>query len=464
MTTTSAPPGPPGQPEPPGTPVPPEPPSRRPVIPAAAAGVERSDGSTADGEVNAWAPSNTPGWYRLTTTLTIALIVAFAAVATVTAFVVRGSSATIENNTAPSLVAVQDLLAGVAEANASATAVFLSGATGSEDRGRRNLYLDALERSARQTEEVAGDVGDDDVSHAALKDVTAALTTYSGEIEASRLANQLGQDGADASLLRALDLTQTTIAPAVATVTERSQEQFDRESSTGRVLGIVAIALGVLALLQLVRLQLGTVKRSNRVLNIGYLAATAALLVAVVLLGQQLLVRSSALSNAETGGYDSIASTSRLQADAFDVQSELSLRLLGTPSAAGTDIDELMDQIEGDIAAVELAADSDRERAAATELSGRWARYRATTSDIAALANTDRDEAIARFQGSGISTFNGLNTSIESVLSDNRSQFVNGVEGAADSVTWLPIVALALPLVAALAIVWGTQRRLEEYQ
>ena len=194
---------------------------------------------------------------------------------------------------------MQDLLAGVAEANASATAVFLSGATGTEDRGRRNLYLDALERSARQTEEVAGDVGDDDVSHAALKDVTAALATYSGEIEASRLANQLGQAGADASLLRALDLTQTTIAPAVATVTERSQAQFDRESSTGRVLGIVAIALGALALLQLIRLQLGTVKRSNRMLNVGYLAATVALLVAVALLGQQLLVRSSALSNAE---------------------------------------------------------------------------------------------------------------------------------------------------------------------
>ena len=72
---------------------------------------------------------------------------------------------------------------------------------------------------------------------------------------------------------------KTTIAPAVATVTERSQGQFDRESSTGRVLGIVAIALGALALLQLVRLQLGTVKRSNRLLNVGYLAATVALLV-----------------------------------------------------------------------------------------------------------------------------------------------------------------------------------------
>lgn len=444
--------------------MPPDPPSRRPVIPAAAAASPPQHSVDVDGEPSPWAPSNTPGWYRLSTAIALALIVAFAAVATVAAFVVRGSSATIEDNTAPSLVAVQDLLAGVAEANASATVVFLSGATGSEDRSRRNLYLDALERSARQTEEVAGGVGDDPVSHDALKDIAAALTSYSGEIEASRLANQLSQPGADTSLLRALDLTGTTIVPAVDTVTERSQAQFDGESTTGQVLGIVAAVLGVAAFLQLLRLQFGTYKRSKRLLNVGYVLATIALVAAIVLLGQGLVVRTAALSNAETGGYGSIATTSRLQASAFDVQSELSLRLLGTAGTGDIDIELLMEDLETDVAAVAQAADSDRERAAADELSGRWARYRSTTSEIAVLAETSPDDAITRFQGAGISTFNGLNTSIESVLSDNRTQFENGVEGAADSVDYLPIFVIVLPLIAALTLAWGSQRRLEEYQ
>ena len=382
---------------------------------------------------------------------------------TAAAFVIRGSSATIENNTAPSLVAVQDLLAGVAEANASATAVFLSGATGTEDRSRRNLYLDALDRSARQAEEVAGGVGDDEDSHAALKDIAAALTVYAGDIERSRLANQLDQPGAETSLLRALDLAQTTIAPAVATVTERSQDQFDRESSTGRLLGIAAVLLGVLAIGQLLWLQVGTFKRSKRILNVGYALATLSLVIGVAVLTQQQLVRGQALANAETGGYESIATTSRLQADAFAVQSEVSLRLLGTGDPE-TDLETLMDAIEEDVAEVGRDADSVRERAAADELAGRWARYRATTSDIAALADGSPDEAITRFQGSGISAFNGLNTSIESVLSDNRVQFIDGVEGAASAVRWLPVLTIVLPLIAALTIVWGTQRRLEEYQ
>lgn len=432
------------------------------MIPATAAAAAASSAVGAE-QVNPWSPSNTPGWYRLSSAIALALVVAFAAVGTAAAFVIRGSSATIENNTAPSLVAVQDLLAGVAEADASATAVFLSGATGSEDRSRRNLYLDALDRSARQTEEVAAGVGDDDESHAALKDIAAALTVYAGEIEESRLANQLDQPGAETALLRALDLTQSTVAPAVATVTERSQDQFDRESTTGRLLGIAALLLGVLAVGLLFWLQIGTFNRSKRLLNVGYVAATLAMVVGVAVLGQQQLVRAEALTNAEAGGYDSIAATSRLQADAFAAQSELSLRLLGTDETE-TLLAGRLNDIEDDVVSIGQGADSDRERAAADELAGRWARYRATTSDIAALAETNPDEAVARFQGTGISTFNGLNTSIESVLSDNRAQFVDGVEGAADAVALLPVVTIVLPLVAVLAIVWGTQRRLEEYQ
>ncbi len=429
------------------------------MIPAAAAGRSPVDA----GRVRPWSPSNTPGWYRVSTAIGLALIVAFAAVATAAAFVIRGSSTTIEDNTAPSLVAVQDLLASVAEANASATAVFLSGSTGVEDRSRRNLYLDALDRSARQTEEVAAGVGDDDASHAALKDIAGALTVYAGGIEESRLANRLDQPGAETSLLGALDLTQSTIAPAVATVTERSQQQFDSESSTGRLLGIAALVVGVLGVAQLVRIQIGTFNRSRRILNIGYAVATVALVIGVIALAQGLLVRAQALANAETGGYDSIATTSQLQADAFAVQAELSLRLLGTGDP-DVDLDGLIERIETDIASVGEAADSERERAAAVELAGRWARYRATTSEIAALADSDPDGAVGLFQGTGISTFNGLNTSIESVLSDNRAQFVDGVGGAADSVAWLPVLTIVLPLIAALAAVLGTQRRLEEYQ
>ena len=226
----------------------------------------------------------------------------------------------------------------------------------------------------------------------------------------------------------------------------------------------MAGVLGLLAIVQLLRLQVGTFNRSKRVFNVNYLFATALVVVAVVLLAQALLVRAVALRNAESGGYDSIATTSRLQAAAFGVQSELSLRLLGSAGAGAADLDQLIAEVEADVAEVAQAADSDRERAAADELAVRWDRYRASVADISALADSDPDEAIARFQGPGISTFNGLNTSIESVLSDNRAQFFNGVEGAADSVGYLPIVAIALPLLAVLAIVFGTQRRLEEYQ
>ena len=208
MTSISAPPGPSGSP---GTAVPPDPPSRRPVIPAAASA---APAPAADGALNPWSPSNTPGWYRV---------------------VQRPrpwrcwwrshrwppqrrssferrrprSRPTRRHRWWPSKICSPVSRKPTRRRRRCSSPGRRARRTG----GRRNLYLDALERSARQTEEVAAGVGDDPVSHAALQDIVAALTTYSGEIEASRLANQLSQPGADTSLVRALDLAQDDDRP-----------------------------------------------------------------------------------------------------------------------------------------------------------------------------------------------------------------------------------------------------------
>lgn len=408
-----------------------------------------------------WSTQNSPGWYRVGAVVTVIAIALFAALATIAALVSRSSSNTIETSTAPSLIGVQDLSASVAEANAAATAVFLSGSTGEEDRGRRNLYLDALRRSAEQTEEVAGLV-DSVASHDALKAISVALTDYSGQIEASRLANQLDQPNAANQLRAALDLTQSDIGGSVATITARGQNELDDEASSGDGLMIVALLAGLLALLVLIWLQLGTYHRSNRVFNVALVGATLAIIATLVLISTTWVTRNTALDNAQTGGYDSIASTSRLQASVFAMQSELSLRLLGAETREVTD---LIAEIDADVTSIGDNADSIREQAAATELSTRWIRYRTTAEEIIALAEVGRDgDAVSGFQGQGLSTFNGLNTSIESVLSDNRTQFTNGVADAADAAGSLPIYTVILPVLAALATIYGVQRRLGDYQ
>ena len=412
--------------------------------------------------VRAWSTANTPGWYRFFGALAIVAIVAFATLATAATLTTRASSQSIESNLAPSLIAVQELSASVAEANAAATSVFLAGSTGVEDRARRVLYVDALQRSARQTEEVAGLVGDDEAAHEALQSISVALTTYSGQIEASQTANELDQDDADVPLRNALDLTQTEITTAVDQLTAKNQADLDDKTTSGLILTLVALAVGAAVVVLLTWIQIGVFRRSNRVLNIGLVLATILVLATLVVIGNGTVRRVQALRNAEAGGYDSIVATSALQSSAYELQSQISLRLLG---ASSEDLAATFDTIDDEIDEVAADADSTRERAAATELGVRWERYREKMMLITDQSSQgEQDNAIALFQGAGISSFNGFNTSIESVLSDNRNQFNDGVSSAASSAGLLPVFSVVLPALAAIAVLLGVQGRLRDYQ
>ncbi|MEL7155803.1 MAG: hypothetical protein AAFN30_04305 [Actinomycetota bacterium] len=417
----------------------------------------------AGGATTAWDVRSSPGWYRVFGAIAVASTLALAVLSTTGTFLMRESTRSIQSNTAPSLIAVQGLSASVAEANSNATAAFLATTTGEEDRQRRVAYLDALRRSAEQTEEVAGLIDDDEARHRDLKDVAVALTSYSGSIEAARAAALDGRSGAVGELRTALDLTGSNVADSVARVTEANQARFDEQSGAGTLFtfgGLVAAA-AVLALL--VFMQVRTFRMSNRFLNLGLLFASAMILATLVTVASGLLSRQSALANASDGGYDAIAATSRLQSSANDVQTELSLRLLG--GSEGTDLEGPLAQLTADAELIESIADSDRERAAAQALGVRLERYQSTTATILGLADRgDTESAVETFRGSGFSAFNGLNTSIESVLSDNRAQFDDGVEGAAGAADLLPLLTVVLPLLAAVGIVLGIQRRLRDYQ
>ncbi len=406
----------------------------------------------------------TPSWYRTMAVITVVLTLVFAAVATAAALVTRSASQRLENSTAPSLIAVQDLSSSVAEADAAATAVFLSGQTGVEDRGLRNLYSAALSRSSRQTEQVASLIGADEESHAELQNVAVGLVDYSGQVETARVRSQVGQDNADRALQAALDLNRVEIAPSLSIVTNRAQEGFARDSTEGNYLGIAAVLVGLLALLMLVLLQVGMANRSRRIFNLFLLLGTVALLATIIVLGRGLLVRQVALSNAESGGYDSIVATSNLQSSVFELQSDLGIGLLGNGRAETA---EALLQIDEDVARIRNRAvldESDREVAAVDLLEARLSRYRTSVESIAASSGSNQAAAIELFEGEGLSNFNGLNTAIESVLSDNRAQFNSGVAAASDSLWFVPFATIILPILAALGTILGVQRRLGEYQ
>jgi hypothetical protein len=109
-------------------------------------------------------------------------------------------------------------------------------------------------------------------------------------------------------------------------------------------------------------------------------------------------------------------------------------------------------------------ADSTREQAAAGELLQRWARYRDTSLDIRqAIVNGQRSAAVGLAIGAGNSDFNGFNTAVESVLSDNRIQFLDGIGSGRERLDLMRAGTIVVPALAALLALWAFQRRIREY-
>ncbi len=393
------------------------------------------------------------------------LVLGLAAAACVAlTFLAQQSSRAVADSAAPALVDMQGLLASVAEANAAATSAHLSvRAGGVEDRASRGLYEAAVDRALAETVSTAATgVGLD-----GLDGVGASVADYQAGIESARLANLNGLGQADALLIDALSSVETEVEPAVRSLTTAGQMQIDDRNDEGTVFLVAALAVAALALLIMFWMQRGLAYRTRRILNRYLLAASVAVVAIIALLGWSMYARDAVLTDAVAGGYDSVNTIGELQSDAFALQSSMSLLLLDEGQAAQrqSEITSLIERVDGGVAGVDARADSSREGAAAEALSTRWLRYRETVLAITgAQQRGDTSAAVGLLQGQALTDFNGFNTAIDSSLSDNRTQFLDGVSAARRVVDILPWVVLALGVVAALLAVAGIQQRRQDYR
>jgi hypothetical protein len=426
------------------------------------------------------AAATTPGRYRLWSVATAVLLLATAVAGWAASTALRSGTDRIRNNAGPVLVATQQLVSSLAEADAAATAAFLSGRQ--EDPESRRLYEQALARASEQIEDVSALIGDDPATHASLKDLSVAVTRYAGLVEAARATNQAGVAGAERYLVDALNLLATTVADDATRLTDATQQRFERDEDrrdTGvlPVLGLAAVALAVL-----VAAQLWVFRQSRRLLNLPMALATLLLIAGIGWLAVATLWSADDIEKARSDGYDSITLTSRIQTTAYRSKADETVALITSDQARRAQATQTAQALLGARAtpdAVEAvregrepglpgllvdaagAADSDRERAAVAEMLVRWQRYQDSSAQL--RTTTDAAQARAVAVGPAAATFNGFNFSVESVLSDNRSQFLDGLASAARRLGSLTLIALLVPLVAAVGALGGLQLRINEY-
>jgi hypothetical protein len=423
----------------------------------------------------------TPGRYRLWSGAVAVALVAIAVVGTAAATALQSGTDDIRSNSGPVLVATQELVASLAEADAAASAAFLSGRQ--EDPEQRRLYEEALARANAQLEDVSSLIGDDESAHQSLKDVSVQVTRYAGLVEAARASNRAGVAGGETYLVDALNLLGTAVADEVSQLTRITQDRFGRDED-GRDAGVLlAVGLALLCLVILVAAQRVMTRLSRRLFNLPLALATLALVVAGAWLLAANLRSGDDLDEARRFGFESIALTARIQSTGFRAKADQTVALITNDTSRRASAERAAAELlsgpvtEADFEAARSGAglsrpglladaadqaDSPRERAAAAEMLVRWQRYADTVTQLSATPDANARRAIA--VGPGSSAFNGFNFSVESVLGDNRAQFLGGLQDAADRLRYLPAITLLLPLGAMVIALLGFQLRINEYR
>lgn len=423
----------------------------------------------------------TPGLYRAASIVIAFLLVVTAVVATIAANSAENATNRLRENTAPVLVATQSLLASLAEADAAATAAFLSGAN--EDREQRRLYEEALARASAQAEEISALIGDDESAHNSLKLLSIRVNRYAGLIEAARATLRAGAPESDDYLLRALDEVAAAVSTDATNLTQASERRFDRDAGARTPLVAITSVVALLALVAIVGASVVMTRRSRRLINPFMVLAALA-----TIGGSGWLVASDVragndIDEARDDAYESIALTAQIQTAGFGARTSESIALIAGDAAARQDADEagrrlttvdvdatLADLVRGgeaDPSAEGLfftaarEADSPRERAAVAEAMVRWQRY---TDTVDQLRRASAEAARTIAVGPASATFNGFNFSVESVLAENRSQFLDAIARADDRTSALSTITLVLPLLAAAAALAGLQIRINEYR
>lgn len=428
------------------------------------------------------ASRTTPGRYRLWSLVAAAVLIVATVATTASATTMRSSTRRAEADSGPVLVATQQLVSSLAEADAAASAAFLSGRN--EDPEQRRLYEQALARAGQQVDDIAALAGQEPAIRAVLGRISVQITQYAGLVEAARASNKSGSADANGYLISAVTLAGQLVGGDVKVLTDATQADLSHDEAHRRQGYYLAVLALVAALAVLGFGQSTLVRTSRRILNLPLVAATVLSLVALGWLVNADRTSGSALAGARLHGYDSIVLTAQLGSAGFGAKANETLAVItgDANQRAAADADaqrvatspvtaSVADNIRsgqgsgapgGLLGQAAAAADTARERAAVAEAAERWQRYEATVATLRAAPNQPAATAIA--VGQANSDFNGFNFSVESILGQNRGQFLSGLATAANRTSRVPTGVLLLLLGALAAAFWGFQLRINDYR
>ncbi|MEU6590765.1 hypothetical protein ABZ923_16350 [Streptomyces sp. NPDC046881] len=423
------------------------------------------------------AATTEPGRLRIIGAVLAVLVVAFGAV---TAWQTSERSAAADDvlhRSQPLSSGAAGIYRSLADANTAASSGFLAG--GQENPASRERYEKDIRTAASGLVTAAANAEPGSASEATIAELNRLLPAYKGLIERARTYNRQGYPVGGAYLRYANEKMQKEMLPAAEDLYTTENRRLDADYADATPYPWAAIALGLLALAALGWAQHRMYRRTNRVLNHGLVAATAATTVALLWLVVGHAVARAGLDGSYQHGIRSLNVLHDARIASLKARGNENLSLVArgaeTITVDGRPYDAYYHAFDKDIAvlgkglaAAAGLADDPGGTAPVEAAEGNMAVWKqrhtaARTEDENGNYQQALDKVIGA-KGATAECFDGVDRSLARAIDHEQAEFQQAAGDGLDAMTGLPVGAAVLAVLAAAGAVAGIGRRLSEYR
>jgi hypothetical protein len=377
----------------------------------------------------------------------------------------------------PVSAAAQQIYRSLSDADATSASAFLAGAV--EPQNLRQQYnTDIAQAGAALAVAVADSADTENV-----KDVVPSLTqletnlpVYTGIVERAVANNAAGYPVGSAYLREADGLMQNTLLPAARDLyqTDTASLEAQQDDATGFPwLGAVALVALLVALFFTQRF---VARRTNRVLNIGLLVASVAMVLTLLWSAVGLTLAGVHVSTARSSGSDLVAKLSQVRTDALQARTDEILNLI---ARGGENYDpafrSLASQLGGKDGGGGLLgslSNASQDQATTNEISDAITAAKGWFSLHNSVQNLNNsgdytgavELTLSSAKSGEQAMVSKLDAALDKAITQGRTVFAAQTNSASDALFGWPIGVLVLAVIAAAGSAIGIWQRLREYR
>jgi hypothetical protein len=419
--------------------------------------------------------TTTPGRLRLLLGVLVLLSLAWGSLAVFTASHYSSAASSVVTVREPLSLDAQQIYSRLSDANDAAATAFLTG--GLEPAATRQRYLADIAAASSGIEKATAQGGAG--TGAAAQDLgtlARELPVYTGEIESARADNRLGLPLGAAYLREASQLMRGTLLLAAQDLYARENASLNGASAqaTGGPLIGVAVAAGLAVALALYLGSRWLRGRTNRVFNLGLLAAGVIVLLSVGWLSLAFAGARGDLLDAQARGLATVQAVAQVSIAVQEAHADESLTLIDNSGDDTYQSDYLRTQqalgpAPGKLLSVAAAAARGTPAAPAVTaaVSDAQGWFRAHSGVRSLDDNNKHTAAVASVLGTAPGDAGGFFTrltgDLTTAINTDQAVFNSTANSAAGAYAGLAPGLAAAALIMAAACAWGLGRRVAEY-